>query len=214
MTRQNLTICSALVLILGFATADGAQKSQKILLNRDSTEIYTPTGDNKRALLLHVSDLADTVPVVFPHSADQRFENVKFNHFSVSPDDRWVAFGCGTNDQWVGVYNREQQYNKFIVFGIQTRFYDLLWSPDSKYLAYGFKGPDKRMLIHLLEPPGKNDERPKPMNGWQRITQTGENLRLVGWRQGTDTVFTFEVLDSTGKVTEKQELPLRRETPQ
>ncbi|MCC6962501.1 MAG: PD40 domain-containing protein [candidate division Zixibacteria bacterium] len=200
------------VILIGCADAAGPG-SPKIQLNRDSTEIFVRSGENKRTVLLHVSDLADTVPMAFPHSADQRFDNQKFHHMAASPDGKWVAFVSGTDDQWLGVYNCEQQYDKFVVFGIQTRFYDLIWSPDSKYLAYGFKGPDQRLLIHLMEPQGKNDVRPKPMNGWQKLTQSNENLRLVGWKQAADTSFAFEVLDSLGRVSERQEIPLHRPAP-
>jgi hypothetical protein len=158
---------------------------------------------------LEASELPDTVPMAFSHASSQRFENRRFHFLSVSPDQRLVAFACGEGDQWLGLMNMERRYVKFLMFGIQTTFYQGLWSTDNHFLAFAYFGPDKRMTVAIIDPLGTEDPLPMTLNAWFKSLVNGEKFKPLSWRMDTDTVFTFAVMSASGSQIEKVDLPLR-----
>ncbi len=195
-------------------TAFAAQTSKRFFLSQDATSIQEVINPTLNSPILTLTELTDTVPTFYPHEFTQRFNNKKFHMISVSPNEKSIAFVSGEPDQWLGTINTDHRYYKFILFGKNTKFIDALWSPDSRYLAYAFKGPDRRIVVHLIEPPAVDQNKPRPMNGWQFQANADEYLRAVGWKtSGKDTTFAFELLDAKGKAQETINLPLHRQAP-
>lgn len=211
MNRTFMIFCTLVVAVS--MTLFAAQNSKRFYLSADSKSIQEKITDDISNPLLKVEDLMVTVPPFYPHEATQRFINKKFHLISVSPNDKYIAFVSGEVDHWLGTIDTQQRIYKFILFGQKTSFIDALWSPDSRNLAYAFKGPDRRIVVHMIQPPGINEDKPRPMNGWQYVCNKDESLRMVGWNAAKDTTFTFEVVDANGKSLETVALPLHRVAP-
>ena len=212
---MNRTFLIFVGLIVAVAiSAFAAQTSKRFFLSKDATAIQEVITDQINSPILTLKELTDTVPAHYPHEFTQKFINKKFHMISVSPNDKKIAFVSGEPDQWLGVIDTDLRIYKFILFGKNTNFIDALWSPDSRYLAYAFKGPDRRIVVHLVEPPPADQVKPRPMNGWQYQANAEEYLRAIGWKAtGKDTTFAFEVLDAKGKGLETINLPLHRQAP-
>lgn len=202
----------SLLLILVTAALFAGQASKKFFLSADQASIEEQVTSKMTAPILTINELTDSVPAFFPHVAGQRLVNKKFQLVSVSPDNKRIAFASGEVDQWLGTIDAEARTYKFIMFGVSTYFIDALWTPDSRYLAYAFKGPDRRIVVHVIAPPAAGENKPQPMNYWIYNCQNNEGLRVNGWHvAGRDTVLAMDVLDRTGKVQEAVSLPLHRE---
>ncbi len=210
--NRTLAIFVGLLLMIS-VTMMAAQGSKRFYLSNNATVIEEKIDEQTSQALLSIPQLIDSCPQFYPHSPGQVFVNKEFHMISVSPDDKRIAFVSGEGDQWLGTIDTKERIYKFILFGLQTSFIDALWSPDSRYLAYAFKGPDRRLVLHVIEPPALDQDKPRPMNGWQYNTKYNEKLRMIGWKADKDTAFLFEVLDSTGRSQEKVTLPLHRSVP-
>ncbi|MGB5106412.1 MAG: hypothetical protein WBP29_15090 [Candidatus Zixiibacteriota bacterium] len=211
MNRTFIIVCG--LLIAASMSLFAAQSSKRFYLSQDSKAIQEKITDDLSNPLLTLAELIDSVPAFYPHEATQRLVNKQFHLMSVSPDDNRIAFVSGEEDRWLGTIDTQERIYKFILFGKSTKFIDALWSPDSRYLAYAFKGPDRRIVVHMIQPPALDENKPTPMNGWQYLCNKDENLRMVGWNAAKDTTFTFEVLDANGKSLETVALPLHRVVP-
>ncbi len=211
MNRTLIVFCG-LVLASSIALF-AASSSKRFYLSKDSKSILERITEDQTSPLLTMAELTDTVPAFYPHEAGQRLVNKQFHLVSISPDENHIAFVSGEVDHWLGTIDTERRVYRFILFGKETNFYDAIWSPNSRYLVYAFKGPDRRIVVHIIEPPGKDDVKPRPMNGWQYRADKGEELRMVGWNAAKDTTFVFDVIDASGKPQETIALPLRRVAP-
>ena len=202
------------MMVVVAVTTFAAQSSKRFYLSSDAKEIQEVITDKLSSPVLTLAELTDTVPAFYPHEFTQHFVNKKFHMISVSPDDKFIAFVSGEPDQWLGTIDTQRRMYKFILFGKNTNFIDALWSPDSRYLAYAFKGPDRRIVVHMIEPPAVDQVKPRPMNGWQYQANADEYFRAIGWiATGKDTTFAFELLDAKGKAQETIVLPLHRQAP-
>ena len=211
MNRTFIVLCG--LVCAASITLFAAQSSKRFYLSADSKSIQEKITDDLSQPLLTMAELIDSVPTFYPHEAGQRFVNKQFHLMSVSPDENHVAFVSGEDDRWLGTIDTQRRIYKFILFGKNTTFLDALWSADSRYLAYAFHGPDRRFVVHMVQPPDSSEDKPHPMNGWQYLANKKENIRIIGWNSAKDTTFAFEVLDSTGKSQEKVVLPLHRKVP-
>ncbi|MCK4857147.1 MAG: hypothetical protein KAT58_04185 [candidate division Zixibacteria bacterium] len=172
--------------------------------------------DNNRAIqmlgktnpFISTNQLPDTVPPYFPHPKDLRFKNEKFHFITISPSGELIGFASGEENQWIGLMNVKEKYLKFLAWGMRTEFLDLTFSPNSKYISYTFHGPDHRTKLMIIETPGRDVAKPKPLNTWFKTMRNGEQFEPIGWVQPGDTTFSFTVSDSTGKLIEKIDLPL------
>ncbi len=180
-------------------------------LDDDSTSIIDArTG---RAIT-YVTLLPDTVPAYLPRSAYQKFTNKKFHFLEVSPDEQRMAFATGEGDQWMGVFVPGGVYMKFLLYSIQTRFFDPHWTPDSENLAFAYQTPDRRLHIQVIRPPEQFEERYEALNAWQMPRNANQGLRVEGWKvSGADTSLYFVVTDSLGADTDSLSIPLRRVLP-
>ena len=185
-------------------------------VNRDSVRAEFELAENSTAIrrvgsdeaFIRVTDLSDTVPPQFAHSMYQRFNNQQFHYISVSPDGKKIVFAAGEGDQWLGMIDVEQKYFKFMMFGVMTTFFDGGWSPDSKAYAHALFGPDRRLLITIMEPPKRDDPKPKTLNAWFKFCYGGEQFLNLGWGDPADTFYSFNVLDSVGNEIDVVHLPL------
>ncbi|MFG0329776.1 MAG: S41 family peptidase [Phycisphaerales bacterium] len=65
-----------------------------------------------------------------------------------SPDGRWIAH---TDKNWrLWLYDTETDTNRVIDESSAWRFFDLAWSPDSKWLAYVGESSNVHGVVHLL----------------------------------------------------------------
>jgi hypothetical protein len=196
----------AAVVTVYVSTQPGPSSTGDFELVNEGTAIRK-VGDN--APFLRVSDLPDTVPTLFPHAAEQHFQNRKFHFISVSPNQRLIEFASGEGDQWLGMLDSRLRYMKFIVFGVQTTFYPGVWSPDSKFMTYAFYGPDRRLSVYITDPKGPDDPSPQNINVWFKSFYQGEKFQAGEWQWGPDTSFSFTITDAGGKELQKVVLPLR-----
>ncbi len=162
-----------------------------------------------REPFLRASELPDTVPTFVPHDSTQRFDNRRFHFICVSPNQRYIEFACGEGDQWLGMADVREEYVKFLMFANQATFYPGLWSPDSKFLTYGFYDSDRRLYVYITDPLGIDIPVPMNLNYWYREYEQEAKFKPIGWRMDTDTVFTFAVTSASGKELERVDLPLR-----
>ena len=210
---MSRTFCLFCLLLLSIsAVVFATQSSKRYFLSSDQTSIEEQVTEKRSSPILTLDELTDSVPAFYPHVAGQKLVNKKFHMVSVSPDDKHIAFVSGETDQWLGTIDAEARTYKFILFGVSTSFIDALWTPDSRYLAYAFKGPDRRIVVHVIGPPPPGENKPIPMNYWFYNTTKNEDLRVSGWQvAGKDTSLAFELLDARGKVQEAVTLPLHRQ---
>jgi hypothetical protein len=173
--------------------------------------------DNNRAIQLigagepfyTVEQLPDTAPTYFPHPKDLRFDNKQFHFLTQSPDKRYLGFASGDSSRWIGIMNLEERYLKFVAWGYYTQFLDITFSPDSKYMAYTFFGPDKRLKVNIIPMPTIESTTPKVTNTWFLVCREGEIYEPTGWSVPGDTVFSFKVSDAEGQLLHDVDLPLR-----
>jgi hypothetical protein len=104
--------------------------------------------------------------------------------------------------------NISERYLKFLLWGFQTQFIDATWSPTGEYLAYTYFGPDGRTKLMIVQPPGKQEKEPKSLNTWFDNLDSGEVFQPIGWVHPSDTVFSFAIVDSSGKTLETHDLQL------
>ncbi len=200
--------------LLAIITAAGVllagQGSKRYSLSADNRSIMETVAGKAPKILIDATDLPDTVPEAFPRSTTMRFNNSKFNFISVAPNDQQILFCSGDPDGWIGLYLPQSKQVKFLNYGYQSRFFDAIWHGNSKYLAYGLIGPDKRLLLHIIRVPTGNEIKPEYLNAWQAITDTGESLLLGGFGADKDTSFSFDVIKPDGSVSGQFKIPLRR----
>ena len=75
-----------------------------------------------------------------------------------SPDGKWIAFQSGIKDKsginnelyYIYLYNDEEQKIYTVFFNTQSEEREILWSPDSKYLAYTVKEGDELYYIDIV----------------------------------------------------------------
>ena len=198
-------LATAAFVILNRSTHKEISSEARFILTYDSLEVVTREGSQP---LLTVNDLEDTVPDIFPHSRNTRFLNKKFHFLAVSPNQQKFAFALGEGDQWLGMYDAADKFERFLAFGIQTTFLTAVWSPDSKHLAYAFHSPDGRLMTYIMQPPDAYSFKPKNLNVWFMNADSGETVRPRGWIEPGDTVYSFDVVDISGELKERVNLNL------
>lgn len=183
----------------------GVDRSDEFTLIDDGTAIQRK-GSSEPFII--AKDLPDSVPQQFAHSVYQRFDNRRFHFISVSPSQEYIAFASGEGDQWMGMINTTQKYLKFLIFGIQTTFLGATWSPDNKFLAFSFWGPDRRLLVYITTPPAQMDPKPTYLNVWFKLYDRRPQFKSLGWEESGDTTYNFSISDDTGKEVDNVKMPL------
>lgn len=203
LTRSVMLTLVILLLAISVALALN-QPGDFILVNDD-------TGIQRLGAMepfFSVDQLPTEAPQWYPHPQDLRFVNKKFHWITQSPTKEYLGFASGTGNQWIGIMDLQNRWMKFISWGIETQFLDMTFSRSSKYFAYAFHGPDRRIKINILQVPGRDQDSLHFMNTWFMPTKGGERYVPLGWDAKSDTVFSFEVHDSTGAVLHHVDLNL------
>lgn len=198
--RIIIVLVIPLLLLAGLGLSQemtsGDKPNRTYYLNEDSTTIINAMTGKP---ITSVDMMPDTAPEYVPRSRFQKFDNQKFHFLEVSPNGRYAAFASGEGDEWMGVLAPQDRYMKFLLYSIETRFYGARWSPDSKYLAFAYNTPDRRLHIQIVRPPQRSEPRYEAKNAWQMPRANKEQLIIEGWQiEGSDTSYAFVVQDSLG----------------
>jgi WD40 repeat protein len=114
-------------------------------------------------------------------SLSDQYERVRIGFYSLSPDEKQLAFWLDTNDNQeyptngaeIAILDLEtHQITRTCVYRYDPVYRPPVWSPDGRYLAVGGKESDaddaplRTHIIDLVE---------------QKVYDFGENLQPVGW---------------------------------
>lgn len=204
MLTRSLTLI-AILLLLSFAVALALNEPGDFILVENNTGIQRIGGMQP---FMTVENLPLTPPQWYPHPKQLRFDNQEFHWITQSPTKDLLGFASGGKDQWIGFMNLPERWLKFVSWGIETKFLDMTFSKNGKYMAYAFDSPDRRIKINIIEVPSRDQDSLAFLNTWFVSTTGGEQYRPLGWDEPSDTIFRFEILDSLGTVMHHVDLNL------
>lgn len=198
-------IVTAVALLLSVGTLFALNEQGNYTLAQEGRAIQRIGAPNP---FFGVEMLPDTAPPYFPHPEGLKFKNRKFHLLTQAPGKDLLAFSSGEGNEWIGFLDLKERYMKFLGWGVMTQYLDLTFSPDGKYLAYAFHGPDHRTMAVIIPTPDKETAKPQATNTWFQTYRNGEKFVPVGWVLPGDTIYSFTVVDSSGTVLESVDLPL------
>lgn len=205
MTALRLILIS-IVLTATACTLLAFNEPGQYYLNKDGLAILKK-GETKPYLT--VGQLPDSIPPYLPQKRGMKFNNYKFHWLTESPDGKFLAFCCGDSNRYIGFINTEEHFLKWLVWGFRTDFLDATFSGSGKYIAYTYYSSDGRTKLMIVESPDNKTGKPKAMNTWfDNLRKNGLRFRSLGWEDPSDTIFSFEVVDSTNQVVLRADWPL------
>ncbi len=168
-----------------------SKQDSQAYINKDKPTAIYIEGNQKPVLT--IEDLPKEFPPDVHHmeGATPR-DGGRFYLASLSPDGQRIAFSCGGGHEWVGVFELSSKKLHFEGWFFDTHVDQILWSPNSKYLAFTIGAPiSEYYVIYIVGFKEKSGE-PHITNSWDSGMDNIVSVSNIRWIKDGESM-QFEV---------------------